>query len=84
MLQLRSLGVSQSGAIASENAGMSNDKACENHAHRKSEVSYARSIRVGLVGPKPNPKGKGDGQWVNIPIPSNSCFKAKGGHSRIG
>ena len=84
MLQLRSPGASQSGAMASENAGMSNDKACENHAHRKSKVSYARSIRVGLVGPKPNPKGRGDGQWVNIPIPSNSCFKAKGGHSRIG
>ena len=76
--------MSQSGAIASENAGMSNVKACGNHAHRKSEVSYERSIRVGLVGPKPNPKGRGDGQRVNIPVPSNSCFKAKGGHRRIG
>ena len=62
---------------------MSSVKACENHAHRKSKVSYARSIRVGLVGPKPNPKGRGDGQWVNIPIPPGSCFKAKGGHRRI-
>ena len=27
------------------------------------------SIRVGLVGPKPRPKGVGDGQLVNIPVP---------------
>ena len=84
MPQLRSLGVSQSGAMASENAGISSVKACENHAHRKSKVSYARSIRVGLVGPKLNPEGVGDGQWVNIPIPPDSCFKVKGGHRRIG
>ncbi len=62
---------------------MSSVKACENHARRKPKVSYARSIRVGSVGPKPNPKGEGDGQWVNIPIPSGSCSKAKGGHRRI-
>ena len=75
--------MSQSGALASENAGMSSVKACENHAHRKPKVSYARLIRVGLVGPKPNPEGVGDGQWVNIPILPDYCFKAKGGHSRI-
>ncbi len=70
--------------IARENAGMSSVKACEKHVHRKPEVSYARLIRVGLVGPKPNPEGVGDGQWVNIPIPSDSCFKAKGGHRKVG
>ncbi len=48
--------------MASGNAGMSSVKACEKHAHRKPKVSYARLIRVGLVGPKPNPKGVGDGQ----------------------
>ncbi len=63
---------------------MSSVKACGKHAHRKSKVSYARLIRVGLVGPKLNPKGVGDGQWVNIPIPPYRCFKAKGGHRRIG
>ena len=63
---------------------MSSVKACENHAHRKPEVSYARSIRVGLVGPKLNPEGVSDGQWVNIPIPPDFCFKAEGGHRRIG
>jgi hypothetical protein len=63
---------------------MSSDKACENHAHRKSKVSYGRLFRVGLVGPKPYPEGEGDGQWVNIPIPPDFCFKVEGGHRRIG
>jgi hypothetical protein len=34
-----------------------------------SEVSDGRLIHVGLVGPKPRPKGVGDGQQVNIPVP---------------
>ena len=42
---------------------------CEKHIHRIPEVSYGRLIRVGLVGPKPRPKGVGDGQRVNIPVP---------------
>ena len=49
---LRSSGVSLGGAETSEYAGMSSVKACEKHVHRKSKVSYARLIRVGLVGPK--------------------------------
>ena len=32
------------------------------------KVSYARLIRVGLVDPKPRPRGVGDGQRVNIPV----------------
>jgi len=35
----------------------------------KSKVSDGRSVRVGLVGPKPRPKGVGDGHPVNIPEP---------------
>ena len=54
----------------SENAGMSNHKAGENPAHRKSKVSWATIIVPGLVGPKPRPKGVGDGQRVNIPVPA--------------
>ena len=42
---------------------------CKKHVHRKPEVSYGRLIRVGLVGPKPRPRGVGDGQLVNIPAP---------------
>jgi hypothetical protein len=33
-----------------------------------SKVSDGRLIRVGLVGPKPRPKGVSDGQQVNIPV----------------
>ena len=39
-------------------------------AKHKSEGSAARVIRGGLVGPKPRAKAVGDGQSVNIPIPS--------------
>ena len=81
---LRSFGVSQGGAVTSENVGMSSVKACENHAHRKPKVSYATSIGIGLVRPKPNPNGVGDGQQVNIPAPPGLCFKARGGHSKVG
>lgn len=41
------------GAVSSENVGMSNHKAGENPAHRKSKVSWATVIVPGLVGPKP-------------------------------
>ena len=75
---LRSSGVSQCGAMTSENVGMSSVKACENHVHRKPEVSYATLIGVGLARPKPNPYGVGDGQWVNIPMLLSSCY-GKGG-----
>jgi hypothetical protein len=61
--------VSQGGAKGSENDGMSSVKVCEKHIHRKSEVSYATLIGVGLVGPKPRAKAVGDGQLVNIPAP---------------
>jgi hypothetical protein len=80
----KSCGVSRGGAMTSENVGMSSVKACENHAHRKPKVSYATSIGIGLVRPKPNPNGVGDGQQVNIPAPPGLCFKAKGGHSKVG
>ena len=48
--------------MTSENVGMSSVKACEKHAHRKPKVSYATLIGIGLVRPKPNPNGVGDGQ----------------------
>ena len=71
--------------MTSENVGMSSAKACENHAHRKPKVSYATFIGVGLVRPKPNPNGVGDGQQVNIPAPLNFCY-GKGGtqEGRLG
>ena len=50
------------GAHGSENAGMSNKKTGENPVHRKSKVSWATQLDPGLVGPKPRPKGVGDGR----------------------
>ena len=66
------------GALSSENAGMSNHKAGENPAHRKSKVSWAMIITPGLVGPKPRRISVGDGQRVNIPVPACTCFWMRG------
>ena len=57
------------GVLTSANAGMSSVRRVSKHAHRMAEVSYGRLILVGLVGPKPRPKGVGDGQTVDIPLP---------------
>ena len=57
------------GALGSENAGTSSVKAGEKPARRKSKVSWATLIGPGSVGPKPRPKGVGDGQTVDIPLP---------------
>ena len=62
------------GALGSENAGMSNNKAGENPAHRKSKVSWATVIVPGLVGPKPRRASVGDGQQVNIPVLAHICY----------
>jgi hypothetical protein len=51
-------------------AGMSSDKTGEKPVRRKPKVSWARLILPGLVGPKPRPKGVGDGKQVNIPAPA--------------
>jgi hypothetical protein len=57
------------GALASENAGMSSRRTVNKPSHRMAEVSSARFIHGGLVGPKPRPKGVGDGQTVDSPLP---------------
>ncbi len=56
----------------------------ENPRRRKSKVSYATFIDVGLVGPKVYPKGVTDGQQVKIPTPPNIRFNTKGGHGKVG
>lgn len=53
----------------SENAHMSKLNKCENHLHRKTKVSHATTIDVGLVGPKTRSKDVADGHLVNIPEP---------------
>ena len=59
---------------------MSNDKPGEKPGRRKPEVSCARVIRAGLAGPKPRPKGVGDGERVNSPVPP---VGVEGGRRRI-
>ena len=65
----RSRLVRDGGALGSENAGMSSVRNVSKRSHRMAEVSAARFILGGLVGPKPRPKGVGDGQTVDIPLP---------------
>ena len=60
-------GVTHGGAYGSENVGTSNHKMGEIPIRRNTEVSWAMKISSGLVGPKPIPKGGGDGHTVNIP-----------------
>ena len=55
------------GVLGSEDAGISSDKQGENPCRRKPKVSWAMFVSSGLVGPKPRPKGVGDGHPVNIP-----------------
>lgn len=66
----RSPAVRRDGRWRSKNVGISNKKTDEKSVHRKSKVSQAMIISLGLVGPKPKPKGVGNGQLVNIPAPS--------------
>ena len=65
----RSRSVRNGGVLRSENAGMSSVRDVSKRPHRMAEVSAARFILGGLVGPKPRPKGVGDGQTVDIPLP---------------
>ena len=62
------------GALGSENAGMSSVRNVSKRSHRMAEVSAARFILGGLVGPKPRPKGVGDGQQVHIPVPPRARY----------
>ena len=78
LVSRRSGAVRPRGALPSENAGMSNLKAGENPAHRKSKVSWAMIINPGLVGPKPRRSSVGDGQRVNIPVPACTCSQMRG------
>ena len=57
---------------------MSNHNPNEKLEPRKSKVSVALAINHGLGGPKPIPKGAGDGQMVNIPSrPRNYIQRTK-------
>src|SRR5205823_8685255 len=70
----RSRAVRHGGVQRSEYAGMSSVRNVSKRSHRMAEVSAARFILGGLVGPKPRPKGVGDGQTVDIPLPLADDF----------
>ena len=55
---------------------MSSENPEEKTGRRKSKVSWGRLIRPGLVGPKPRPKGVGDGECVNIRTPPVWCLNS--------
>ena len=65
----RSSRVSDCGLASSDYADMSNEKTGGNPVRRNPKVSRGRFVRPGSAGPKPRPKGVGDGQRVNIPAP---------------
>ena len=59
--------VRASGGFGRENVGMSNHNPNEKLEPRKSKVSEALAINLGLGGPKAMAKAEADGQTVNIP-----------------
>ena len=65
----RSRAVRTCGLMGSDYADMSNEKTGGNPVRRNPKVSRGRFVLPGSAGPKPRPKGVGDGQRVNIPAP---------------
>jgi hypothetical protein len=57
-----------------DDAGTSSDQDGENPSRRKPKGSWGRFIRPGLVGPKPRPRGVGEGQRVNSPVPLSGRY----------
>ena len=66
--------VSAGGRITSANPGMSSEKQSENLCRRKPKISGTRFVLSWLGGPKPRPRGVGDGQTVDIPSPVRHVF----------
>ena len=57
------------GASGNENVGMSNDNGCITTRTENPRVPGRRHSSRGEPGAKPNPKGEGDAEAVNIPPP---------------
>ena len=62
--------VRHGGAQRRENAGMSNERVVRIHSAESLRFPEEGSSTQGKSGPKPRPKGVGDGQQVEIPVPS--------------
>jgi hypothetical protein len=57
------------GLYASENAGMSSESKVRIFTAENLRFPGEGSSAQGKSGPKPRPKGVGDGQLVDIPVP---------------
>jgi hypothetical protein len=57
------------GLYASENAGMSSESKVRIFTAESLRFPGEGSSAQGKSGPKPRPKGVGDGQLVEIPVP---------------
>ena len=73
----RSSTVRTGGAYRSANVGTSSEKRVRNVFAVHLRFPGQRYSSQGQSGPKPRPKGVGDGQLVNIPTPPKT-FKAAG------
>ena len=67
--QGRSWSGSTSGLDSRENAGISSESGARNSAVESLRFPGEGSSAQGKSGPKPRPKGVGDGQRVEIPVP---------------
>src|SRR5690554_1757158 len=65
----RSMTVRTCGALGSENAGMSNERWVRIPSTECLRFPEEGSSAQGQSGPKPRPKGVGDGKQVDIPVP---------------
>ena len=70
----RSYSGSGSGLHRRENAGMSSESGARNSAVESLRFPGEGSSAQGKSGPKPRPKGVGDGQRVEIPVLPNEIM----------
>ncbi len=78
----RSFAVRRGGAQGRENAGMSNERAVRICSAVSLRFPEEGSSSQGKSGPKPRPKGVGDGQQVEIPVPP--CCRLSDGVTQKG
>ena len=71
----RSYSGSGSGLHGRENAGISSESGARNSAVESLRFSGEGSSARSKSGPKPRPKGVGDGQQVEIPVLPNELMK---------
>ena len=70
----RSYSGSGSGLHGRENAGISSESGARNSAVESLRFPGEGSSAQGKSGPKPRPKGVGDGQQVEIPVLPNKLM----------